>query len=308
MDLIDGMRTFVAAVEAGSFTAAADRLGISKKLVSKYIAELENRVGARLLNRTTRRLSLTAAGELYFSRATALLEDLEAIDVAVRSERASLTGTVRLAAPATFGELYVVPLLRELRSREPGLTIDLRLSDRYVDLVHEGFDLAIRIGNLTDSRLLSRRFSRTELWVVAAPSYLDAKDRPLVPDDLARHHCLRDTNFRGGASWPFLYGDEMRRVSVAGNWLVDSARAMRDLAVAGDGIALCPDYMVAADLSHGRLERVLAEYPSGTLDINGVFLASRHMPAKTRALLDYLSTRLRDCRDWITLLDPPGPE
>lgn len=314
MDLVDGMRTFSAAVEAGSFTAAAERLGVSKKLVSKYVAELENRLGARLLHRTTRRLSLTDAGQRYFARCAELIEALDALETEVREDRKALVGTLRIAVPATFGELYVQPMIREFRAGHPGLTIDLRLGDRYVDLADEGFDLAIRIGALEESSLIARRLSATELWAIGAPDYFARCGRPATPRDLGRHSCLRDTNLRAGAAWPFMLNGQVQRFQVNGGYLVNSARAVRDLAVAGEGIGLCPDYVVAGDVAAGLLERVLADHPSLTLDIHAVFLNVRHLPAKTRAMLDHFGIRLRNCRDWSALLPvtagipaPAGP-
>jgi DNA-binding transcriptional LysR family regulator len=303
MDLFDGMKTFVAAVDAGSFTGAADRLGQSPKLVSKYIGKLEDRLGARLFHRTTRRLSLTSAGQRYYARCTQLIEDLEALESDVRDDASGLRGRLRLSAPSTFGELYVTPLARKFRKVHPDLTVDLRLGDRYVDLADEGFDLAIRIGQLDESNMIARRLTRTELWAVAAREYLAQRDIPTSPKDLSKHVCIRDTNLRSGSAWPFAINGQSSKVSVDGPLQVNSAKAVRDLVARGEGIGLCPDYVVGPDVESGDLVRVLADYPSLELDVQVVFLDARYMPTKVRSFLDFLVSEFRQMEGWKSLRD-----
>ena len=298
MDVLDGMKTFVAAVETGSFTAAADRVGISKKLVSKYVAQLEARLGTRLLHRTTRKLSLTDAGRQYYPKCADLIEAFEEAESAVRSRDSKLRGTLRLTAPSTFGELYLQPLLHEFCAPHPDLTIDLKLGDHFADLAREGIDIALRIGKLPDSGLMARKLATTELWVVASPGYLEANPRPQTPVDLRAHHCIRDTNLRSGSRWPFLVSGQTQKIAVEGKYLVNSARSVRDFAIAGEGIGLCPDYVVAKDVNSGRLNRVLEEYPSLSLDIHAVFLDTRHMSPKQRLFLDYLVRHFGSISHW----------
>lgn len=303
MDLVDGMKTFVAAVETGSFTAAADRLGISKKLVSKYVAQLEDRLGVRLLHRTTRKLSLTEAGQGYYARCADLIEEIEALATSMRTEGEGLCGTLRISAPSSFGELYVLPLVRDFGALHPDLTIDLRLNDRYVDLAEEGFDLAIRIGAMEDSSMISRRLATAEMWVVATPDFLRSHGTPQVPGDLANFNCIRDTNMRAGQAWPFTVNGQSQRIAVDGKFLVNSATATRRLALGGHGLALCPDYVISADVAAGRLIRVLADFAVPALDIRAVFLNPRHMPVKQRMFMDFLSRRFRECPGWANLND-----
>jgi DNA-binding transcriptional LysR family regulator len=298
MDVFDGMKTFVAAVESGSFTAAAGRLGYSPKLVSKYIAQLESRLGARLLHRTTRTLSLTGAGRRYYARCTDLIRELEDMEHELRRDDAGLSGTLRIAAPSSFGEFYVRPVVSAFRRRHPGLTIDLRLSDRFVDLAEDGFDLAIRIGRLDASGLIARRLMKTELWAVAASDYLARNGAPAAPGDLTRHNCICDSNVRGSGAWHFTRNGRTCKTTVRSNFLVNSAKVVRDLAIAGDGIGLCPDFIVAPDIEAGSLVRVLPGHRSRILDISAVYLESRHMPAKVRMLLDYLAGRFRQAASW----------
>jgi len=301
MDILDGMKTFVAAVETGSFTAAADRVGISKKLVSKYVAQLEDRLGTRLMHRTTRALSLTDAGRQYYPRCADLIEAFEALEGSVHRRDGTLGGTLRLAAPATFGELYLQPLLCEFRRDHPDLTIDLNLSDRFVDLADEGIDLALRIGNLPDSSLIARKLAKTELWAVASSGYLAASPSPNVPADLRNHRCIRDTNLRAGNIWPFLVSGQIQKIAVQGKYLVNSARSVRDFVMADEGIGLCPDYVVAHDVAAGRLHRILKDYPSSSIDIHAVFLDARHMPAKVRLILDCLVKNFSPLDSWTTM-------
>ena len=293
MDRIDGLRTFVSVVEAGSFTAASDRLGISKKLASKYLGELEAEVGVRLLNRTTRSLSLTSAGQRFLPRAVGLVESYDQLLADVRETDRGLAGTLRVAAPVTFGELFLHEALSVFREEHPELFIDLRLSDRFVDLAAEGFDLALRIGALDDSALMSRRLGETDLIVVGTPDYLAAHGRPEHPNDLKHHCCIRDSNLRAGHSWPFEISGAMRRHAVTGGFQVNSATAVRSSVLRGDGLGLCPDFAVARDIASGQLQRVLVDFPSGTLGIHAVFNEARHLPARTRAALDFLATYFR---------------
>lgn len=301
MDSVDGMRVFVASVETGSFSGAAARLGMSPKLASKYMAELEARLGARLLQRTTRRLGLTAAGERLMARAPDWLSELDDMTGELRETRGGVCGTLRISAPVTYGELLVFPLVRRFRAAHPDLVVDLRLSDRFVDLAAEGIDVAIRIGRLDDSALIARRLGQTSLLVVASPDHLNRAGRPENLDDLSRHPCIRDTNMRGDGSWPLTLDGQMHRVAVSGSYLVNSARLARDLAVEGEGVALCPDYMIEDDLDAGRLEHVLPPLCGPRLDIHAVYLRQRRLARRTRAFLDFvaanLGARSPDARD-----------
>ena len=292
MDLVDGMRVFVASVETGSFSGAAARLGISPKLASKYIADLEARLGARLLHRTTRRLGLTVAGEQLMAQVPDWLDRLDEMQTGLREAKRGLSGTIRVSGAVTHGEMVLAPLLRQFRKPHPDLTIDLRLSDRFVDLAGEGVDLAIRIGRLEDSALLARKLGQIRLILVAAPSYLASAGRPQGPDDLTRHSCIRDTNMRGDGAWPLLQGDRLTRVPVSGSFMVNSARVARDLAIEGEGIALCPDYVVMGGIQTGSLEHVLPQLCGPRLDIHAVHLPQRRMARRTKALLDFLAVNL----------------
>lgn len=289
MDLVDGMRVFVAAVETGSFAGAAARVGISPKLASKYMAELEARMGTQLLYRTTRRLGLTPAGERLMAQAPAWLDQLDEMSSDMRDAQRGLSGTIRVSAAVTHGELVVTPLLQRFRASHPGLAIDLRLSDQFVDLAAGGIDLAIRIGQLDDSALIVRRIGTMALIPVAAPGYLDAHGHPATPEDLAGHACIRDTNMRGDGAWILTDGSRDHRIRVTGHFLVNSARAARDLAIQAEGVALCPDHVVQDDIGAGRLARVLPGFHGPRRDIHAVYLPQRRLTRRTRALLEFLA-------------------
>ncbi len=178
--------------------------------------------------------------------------------------------------------------LSAFQDQNPDLTIDLRLNDRYIDLAAEGFDLAVRIGSLEDSTLVSRRLATTELLAVASPDYLRRAGSPETPAELSGHACIRDSNYRAGQTWPFEINGKTQRIAVDGPFAINSASAVRRLALFGKGVAMCPDFAVSEDLGTGRLKRVLADFPSGHLGIQAVFTDARRMPARTRGVLDYL--------------------
>lgn len=292
MDLVDGMRVFVASVETGSFSGAAARLGISPKLASKYMGELEARLGAQLLHRTTRRLGLTVAGEQLLAQVPDWLDQLDEMENGLREPRRGLSGTIRVSAAVTHGEMVLAPLLRRFRAPHPDLIIDLRLSDRFVDLAGEGIDVAIRIGRLDDSALMARKLGQIRLMLVASPCYLARAGRPESADDLTRHICIRDTNMRGDGAWPLFLGDHLTRVPASGHFLVNSARVARDFAIEGEGIALCPDYVVQGSIEEGKLAHVLPQVCGPRLDIHAVHLPQRRMARRTKALLEFLAANL----------------
>lgn len=306
MDLTDGMKTFVAAAEAGSFTAAADRLGYSKKLVSKYIAQLEDRLGVRLFHRTTRQLSLTEAGQQYYPRCMRVIEELDAIEASLKAERGGLSGGLRIAAPVDFGSLYLQSLARRFQQMHPEVRFDLRLSDAFVDLADGGFDLAVRIGALEDSSLVAKRLAQSTVWAVAAPAYFRDAPRLTSPQDLTLHPCVIDTNLRTGPRWQFSHGGSTSQVTVDGPFRVNSPTAARHLALAAAGIALVPDYIVAEDVSAGRLLRVLPEYATREMTVQALYLEARYMPLRLRRFIDFLGEAFSGMAEWQDLLGAKG--
>jgi DNA-binding transcriptional LysR family regulator len=292
MDRIDGLRAFVAVVDAGSFTRASERLGISNKLVSKYVAALEAQQGVTLLNRTTRALSLTPAGERFLGGARRVLSAVEELDAETRAEEGSLAGRLRITAPVTFGEMFVAELTCDFIHRNPGISIDLRLTDRYVDLAAEGFDLALRIGVLADSSLIGRRIGGTESWVVASPGYIAAHGRPRHPQELRDHQVIRDSNTANTHRSTFVIEGRAVSVPLPGRITVNSPQAVRKLALLSEGLALIPRFVIAEDVAQGRLERLLAGFAGPQLDIQALYLPQPFIPPRLNAYLDHLRTNL----------------
>lgn len=302
MDLTDGMKTFAAVADAGSFTAAAQRLGVSKKLVSKYIGQMEDRLGARLFHRTTRRLSLTEAGVQYYPHCVRLVEELDALEASLKEQRGALSGRLKLTAPVNFGATYLQALMHRFHLQHPGVQFDLRLSDDYVDLADGGFDLALRIGQLADSSAIARQLAKSRLWTVASPDYLATAPALAVPADLVAHPCILDTNLRSGFRWPFYVDGILTRVDVTGAFTLNSPTGARQLAVAGAGVGLIPDYIVAEDVEAGRLARVLTDYPSLEMTVQALYLDARYMPLRLRRFIDYLAEEFSGMQRWRDLL------
>lgn len=287
MDLTDELRAFVATAQTGSFTAAADQLGVSNRLTSKYVAELEKRLGVRLLQRTTRKVGLTPAGETLLARAPALLDELDDVLVEVSEGSRGFTGTIRISAPVTFGEEYVGAMLGRFAVQNPGLTIDLRLNDGFVDLAGEGIDVAFRVGQSEMLSLKTRKLGEIRTVAVASPDYLSERGAPQRPEDLADHDCILDTNRRLPRRWVFRKGGVEHAAEVQGRFQVNSARAAADLAMLGLGICYAPRFAVDAALRDGRLVPVLEAFEGIVTPVSAVYLEGRKLPRKIRALIDF---------------------
>jgi len=285
------MRTFVAVVEAGSFTAAGKRLGISNKLVSKYISKLERRLNTNLLYRTTRSLSLTTEGRDYLEGCRRVLGEVDALDGAM-NPAGKLKGKLRVAAPITFGDTFVASAATKFMEAHPDVTIEIDLSDVYADLAEGGYDLAIRIGELQDSSLIARKLGQTEVIVVAAPAYLEAHGTPVHPDELTSHACIRDANNPDPNRWPFVVEGQTVRIPVAGPYIANSPPACLVPTYAGKGIFICPDVFLGQDLEDGRLVRLLSGYPSRTIPIQAVQLPSAFKNPKVAAFVKIMQERI----------------
>ena len=287
MDLVDGLRAFVATAQTGSFTAAAEQLGISNRLSSKYVAELETRIGARLLQRTTRKVGLTPTGQDLLARAPILLNDLDDMLGSLSEETKGLSGQLRISAPVTFGEIYIKDLIRRFSELHPELIIDLRLNDANVDLATEGFDLAFRIGTPEVSSLKVRRLGVIKSHVVASPEYLAKHGTPESPRDLNRHLCIMDTNRRDASRWVFIDGAKEIIFSPSRHLMVNSAKVARDWALASSGVAFCPGFVLSRDLSAGHLVPLLENYETESHPLSVVYLQGNVLPRKVRAMIDF---------------------
>lgn len=293
MDLIDELRAFVATAQTGSFTAAAGQLGTSNRLTSKYVAELEARLGVRLLQRTTRKVGLTPAGEDLLARAPALLDDLDDLIGGVSEGARGFSGMIRVSASVTFGEVWVTGMLERFARKNPGLSFDLRLNDRHVDLAAEGIDLAFRLGRTDTQSLKVRKLGSFRSILVASPDYLAGRGTPLTPADLAHHDCIMDTNRRQPRRWVFGTGEAETSVAVQGRFQVNSARAAVQLATKGLGLAYAPTFAARDALATGQVVPVLSDLAGEVSPLNAVYLEGRVLPRKVRALIDFAVADIR---------------
>lgn len=293
MDRIADFQAFVAIVDKGSLTAAAKQLGRSLQSISRSLATLEGDLGVELIARTTRRSAATEAGLAFYRRVGAALSEIEAAKLETSNRRSEPVGLLRITCSTVFAPLYVVPAVCAFLESHPKVDIDLDMSDGYVDLISQGFDLAIRIGELPDSSLKARRLADLRRVVFAAPDYFAKHGRPKVPGDLAGHQCLIRTSARDSDAWPFLVGGRLKAVKVAGRFRSSGALAVNEAAVQGLGIANAPLWQVRALVDRGVVELVLTRFEPPRVPVHAVWPATRLLPAKTQLFLNYLAARLK---------------
>jgi len=297
MDRFHAIEAFVKVVEAGSFACAADRLGVSVSSVSRHVTELEAHLGARLLNRTTRTLSLTEVGRAFHERSVQLMADLDEAEEAAGAGAVVPRGTLRLTCGVTFGTRHLAPAVAEFMTRYPDMRFDLELSDRIVDLVDEGFDAAVRIGPIGGMNLVGRRVGATTLVCCAAPAYLARRGEPRAPEDLAAHTCLTYAYAPLAGQWPFRGADgSARNVRVNGPAHANNGSFLAALAIAGVGIAYEPDFIVGPDVQAGRLVPLMRAFVPAPSGINVVYPSRRHLSAKVRAFTDFLVQRFESAQ------------
>ncbi len=295
MDRMTALTVFRAVVELGSFAAASRKLNLSPAAISKNISELEAHLSARLINRTTRRMSLTEAGTLYFERVVQVLDDLEEADATLLAIQATPSGVLRVSAPVTVTLIGLSEKIPKFLDRYPDLTLDLRLDDRRVNLVEEGFDVALRgSDSLEDSGLIARKLMNLDHVVCAAPSYMAEYGRPTRPEDLAQHNCIQFTHSDHAAKWTFGQGRRTVEVPVQGRYKVSSSLAVRDALRAGFGLSLVPRMYVAEDLQAGRLCTALEDWTPNETGLYAVYPSRRYVMSKVRVFLDFLVAELQD--------------
>jgi DNA-binding transcriptional LysR family regulator len=290
MDRLAAMQAFVHVVEAGSFVRAADRLGTSTSSASRLVADLEAHLGARLLNRTTRKLSLTETGQAYYERCVQLLGDVEEAETAAGAAAAAPSGRLKLTCPYNLLAQPIAPAIAEFNRRHPPVSFDVTVADRVIDLVDEGFDLAVRIGAPGGGQLVARRLGATQLLACAAPSYLQRHGTPRQPADLARHRALTYAYVASPFQWRLVDAEgRPQEVRVGGPLHANSGELLVAAAVAGMGIVFEPDFVVAPFLARGELRRVLPEFAGPRLEVWAVYPSRRHLSAKVRLFVDYLA-------------------
>ena len=298
MQRSDEMAVFVNVVREGGFSAAAKAMKLTPSAVSKQISRLEDRLNVRLLNRTTRQLSMTDEGETYFHRAAKILTDIEEVEAMVSDRRGTPSGTLRVTSSITFGRHQIVSMMPEFLNTYPDLRLQLSLSDNIVDLVQEGFDIAIRMGELTDSSLVARRLALDRRVVCAAPSYIEKYGIPRSPEALRDHNCLVITNIPSVRDWVFSFGSSIRTIHVEGRFETNSGVAVHEAALDGIGIAQLAAYLVAPDLRAGRLVSFLEDRVAEGKPIYAVYPHSRHLLPKVRVFIDFLVEKLTPIPPW----------
>lgn len=289
MDSLTDIAVFVQVVDSGSFTAAAEKLSLSKSIVSRYVSRLEDRLGARLLNRTTRRLSLTEAGQVFYTRSEKGLQELMDAELEVSRLQGEPRGTLRINAPMSFGILHIAPAIPDFLKPYPSLKIDMRLDDRSIDVIEEGFDVTIRISELTESSLIARRLAPCRHVLVASPNYLKRRGEPRIPQDL-RNHSILANQWQGAAqAWEFRMGDDNPTVvNVSAAIQMNNSLALREALLADGGIARVPTFVVGRDVQEGRLQSVLRHYQLPEVSIYAVFPQRQYLTPKVRAFVEFM--------------------
>jgi DNA-binding transcriptional LysR family regulator len=293
MDRLAAMEVFIRVAEAGSFSAAARQLGVGQPAISKMVAQLEETLGARLMVRTTRSAALTEDGRRFLEAARHAVDAADAATQAVAARGAPPSGVLRIAASVAFARLQIVPRLAAFLTRYPGVEVDLVLSDRFIDLIEEGIDVAIRIGELKDPGLVARRIGRMARITVARPDYWNRRGRPRHPTELAGHDCVIFTGLASGDLWQFEGADGPIAVKVTGRVRASTSDAMREAVLEGLGVGVTPYWMWRDEVRSGALERVLIDFEPTPRPIQAVFPERRLVSAKVRAFVDFLSEEFR---------------
>ena len=289
MDRAAEMTAFVRTVETGGFSAAARQLGLTPSALSKLVTRLEDRLGARLLQRTTRRLQMTAEGEAFYARALPILKAMDEAEAEVTEAGTSPRGLLRLHCGSAFGMHQLAPAIPRFQARHPSVSLDLTISDERLDMMQEGVDLAIRIGPLEESTLVARRICNLERVICVAPSYLERHGRPRTPDDLQQHNCLWITSLPALRRWPFDTDEGIRVVHVDGNVVTNNAETVLQLAVAGVGITRLSDVVVAEAIRAGALVPILADWHHvEPVPLFATYPSGRNLSPKVRAMVDFL--------------------
>ncbi|MER2266123.1 LysR family transcriptional regulator [Methylobacterium oxalidis] len=297
MDL-EEIRVFALAADLGSLTKAASRLNLSKSVVSRRLSALESRLGVRLLNRTTRGIALTELGQTFFARARRILTEVDGAVEAVTGAVPDIAGQIRMTAPVSFGTLHLMPALSEFLERHPRIEIELELNDRVVDLIGEGFDLAVRIGHLEDSGLVARRVAPVRHTVVGSPAFLHERGEPERPRDLGRFDCVIYSNASIGAQWRFKVGERWESPRVGGRFRVNNAEMLVQAALLGVGLASLPTFVAGPLIASGQLKPILRPFPMPEAGLFLVFPPDKRPTAKLRAVIDHLTRRFGPEPSW----------
>ena len=297
MDKLSSMKVFMQVARLGSFSAAADNIGISKAMVSKHIKRLEDNLDVQLFNRTTRSLSLTEVGTVYRDRTKEILNDIQETELSVSKLSSEPRGTLRIMAPTSFGSFRLSRAITEYLTQYTDVNVELLLAERTPDLVDEGIDVAIRVGVLEDSSLFARKIADARMVVCGSPRYFEDRGIPQSPEELLQHNCLIQTT-RLGETWLFNINNRYERVDVQGDLKSNAGDALRTAAIKGCGLVNLPIYMVDKDIKNGRLQTVLVEFEGAKRPIHAVYLHRMHLSAKVRTFVDFLYQRFQANPIW----------
>jgi DNA-binding transcriptional LysR family regulator len=293
MDRLDAMEMFVRIVETGSFSSVARELGTTQPTISKQLTALESHLKTRLLNRSTRKLSLTESGQAYYERCKRIIDDVREAESTLGRLQGSISGHLHIDTSIAMGQMFLTPLVLKFQRQYPELSVELTLNDRFIDIVEEGVDVAIRIGRLGESNVVARKIGATRRVTIATPDYLKQHGRPRHPQDLTHHNCLLYSYLSTGNEWMFQGPEGEIRVRVSGNFKSNNGHALREALLAGRGIAVSPDWLAHDGLRDGTTEAILTEFAPTPMDINAVFPSNRMLSAKVRAFVDFLQQEFR---------------
>jgi DNA-binding transcriptional LysR family regulator len=308
MDRFENMATFIRVVEASGISAAADRLGVAKSAVSRRLKELEGHLGVELFHRTTRKMNLTDTGRAFYHQSVRILEDVVEAEHATSQAHGTLKGSLKIALPSTFGLMHMGPAINEFIREHPQIEFDLDFNDREVDLIQEGFDLAIRIANLPDSSLIARRFAPIQFVMCASPAYLEQRGVPQSPDELSEHQCLVYSLLRDFDYWSLYDNDGKEiRTKIHPTLKASTGEFLKDAAVEGLGIILVPSFIAYKEVESGALVQLLEEYKLLQLDAYAIYPQTRHLSQRVRAFVDFLVKRFEGTPYWDLCLKKPAP-
>ena len=307
MNRFENMATFIRVVETGSISAAADRLGVAKSAVSRRLKELEGHLGVELFHRTTRKMNLTDSGRAFYHQSVRILEDVIEAEHATSQAHGTLKGSLKIALPSTFGLMHMGPAISEFLQTHPQIEFDLDFNDREVDLIQEGFDLAIRIANLPDSSLIARRLAPIQTVMCASPSYLEQKGMPRSPDELIEHQCLVYSLLRDFEYWYLTdAGGKEIKTRIRPCLKASTGEFLKDAAVEGLGIILVPSFIAYKEIESGALVPVLKDYRPSQLDAYAIYPQTRHLSQRVRAFVDFLVKRFEGTPYWDDCLKKPA--
>jgi len=298
MGQFENMKTFTRIVEAGSISRAADQLNVAKSVVSRRLTDLEGRLDVQLIKRTTRKSSLTEAGQSYYQRAQQILADVSELNAVTSNAKVLLQGDLKIALPLSFGLQHMVPAINEFSDRHPDLVMHLDFSDRHIDLVEDGFDLAIRIADLKESSHIARKLAPVHTILCASPDYLKRQGHPKSPKDLKAHDILQYTS-RSGAPWILTGPDGQKQpIRLAAKMSANNGDFLKDAALSGHGIVRLPTFLAYQDLENGKLVRVMKDHTLPTLNAYAVYPQTRHLSCRVRAFIDFLSDHFKGEPYW----------